>query len=86
MDVIKLATHGTYMKKEIMIKWIKPIDYNTVAFNASAVAIGYTISSNNNNREVPRKYYPFRMGFTGEKAGQNNMLKWILSGRIVAWT
>jgi hypothetical protein len=26
------------------------------------------------------------MGFAGEKAGQNNMLKWILSGSIVAWT
>jgi len=26
------------------------------------------------------------MGFAGEKAGQNNMLKWILSGRIGSWT
>lgn len=43
MDVIKLATHGTDMKKDFMINSIKTINYNTVAFNASAVAIGYTI-------------------------------------------
>jgi len=26
------------------------------------------------------------MGFAGEKAGNNNILKWILSGSIVVWT
>ncbi len=43
--MIKSATHGTDVNKEFMINRIKTIYYNTVAFNASAVAIGYTIFS-----------------------------------------
>jgi hypothetical protein len=47
LDVIKLATHGRDMRKDVINKYVKTTNYNTVAFNAFAVAIGYTISLNN---------------------------------------
>jgi hypothetical protein len=45
--VIKLATHGRDMRKDVINKYVKTNNYNTVAFNAFAVAIGYTILLNN---------------------------------------
>jgi hypothetical protein len=47
IDVIKLATHGRNMRKYLINKYVKTTNYNIVAFNAFAVAIGYTISLNN---------------------------------------
>ncbi|MBL7205641.1 MAG: hypothetical protein ISS63_15150 [Desulfobacteraceae bacterium] len=44
--MIKLATHGRDMRKDVINKYVKTTNYNTVAFNAVAVAIGYTISLN----------------------------------------
>ena len=35
---------------------------------------------------MPPQILSFRIGFAEENAGQNNMLKWIHSDRIVAWT
>ena len=47
IDVIKLATHRRNMRKDVINKYVKTTNYNTVAFNAFTVAIGYTILSNN---------------------------------------
>ena len=47
IDVIKLATHERDMRKDIIKKCAKTSNCITVAFNAVAVAIGYTISLNN---------------------------------------
>ena len=47
IDVIKLATHGRDMRKYLINKYVKTTNYNIVAVNAFAVAIGYTISLNN---------------------------------------
>ncbi|MFO7556762.1 MAG: hypothetical protein R6W88_16300 [Desulfobacterales bacterium] len=45
--MIKLATHSRDMKKDVAKKFAKTTDYNTVAFKTGAVAIDYTLSSNN---------------------------------------
>ena len=84
---IKLATHGRDMRKDVINKYLKTANYNTVAFIVLTVAIGYIISikSYNGFMKLPQILF-FRMDFAGEKAGQNNRLKWIHSDRIVAWT
>ena len=84
--MIKLATHGRDLRKDVINKHVKTVNYETVAFNAFAVAIGYMISikSCNGFMKLPQ-ILSFRMGFAGEKTGQNNMLKWILRGRIGSW-
>lgn len=46
IDVIKLATHGRDMRKDVIKKYVKTSNYITVVFNTIAVAIGYTISLN----------------------------------------
>ena len=47
IDVIKLATHERDMRKDVIKKYANTTNYNTVTFNAVAVAIGYTISLDN---------------------------------------
>jgi len=86
IEVIKLATHGKDLKKDDVNSDVKTTNYKTVANNAFTVAIGYMISikSCNSFMKLP-PILSFRIGFAEENAGQNNILKWILSGRIVAW-
>jgi len=86
IGAIKLATHGRDMRKDVINKYVKTANYNTVAFNVLTVAIGYMISikSCNGFMKLPQ-ILSFWMDFAGEKAVQNNMLEWILNGRIVAW-
>jgi hypothetical protein len=47
IDVIKSATHERDMIKDVIKKYANTTNYNTVAFNAVAVAIGYTTPLNN---------------------------------------
>jgi hypothetical protein len=42
--VIKLATHGKDIKKDVIKKYAKTTNCITVADNATTVAIGYAIS------------------------------------------
>ena len=45
-EVIKSATHGKNVRKDVIKKHSKTTSYITVAFNAIVVAIGYTMSLN----------------------------------------
>jgi len=68
IDVIKLATHRRNMRKDVINKYVKTTNYNTVVFNAFAVAIGYMISikSCNGFMKLPQ-ILSFKMSFAGEK-------------------
>ena len=66
--MIKLATHRRNMRKDVINKYVKAANYNTVAFNVLTEAIGYMISikSCNGFMKLPQ-ILSFKMSFAGEK-------------------